>query len=308
MQVTYTCPCGHRMTISEFAIGMTLTCPVCGREEEVSASNVKPVRGDEPKPTPVSPPPSERPAPQPDHEAMQCARCGRMFKGSWDRHPSPIGTVCNVCRSFVVNQNVEIGVDGYVAPVESIRIDPVEEARQVFEEESDEEAPWWERYRPDPQMMQRIAIGAGVTVILLTIYYWITDSGMPTPEEFEQLKRAQETGEGPELGKWAETLIRAPFRYISTVLGLYIFLYLGKRLPQDSVIANIIGIAPIALVVMIISLFPCIGWLLIFLVVFVSFGFETSDIINLPIAFVLAGILAWCFETLAVGVAAMILT
>jgi hypothetical protein len=239
---------------------------------------------------------------------MQCARCGKMFKGAWDRHPSPIGTVCNVCRSFVVSQNAETSVDGYVAPIESIRIDPVEEARQVLEEEPDEEASWWERYRPDPEMMQRIAIGAGVAVILLTIYYWITDSGMPTPEELEQLKRAQETGEVSELGKWAETLIRAPFRYISTVLGLYVFLYLGKRLPQDTVIANIIGIAPVALVVMIISLFPCIGWLLIFLVVFVSFGFESSDIINLPIAFVLAGILTWCLEMFAVGLAAMILT
>lgn len=297
------------MTISEFAIGMTMTCPVCGREEELSASKVKPVRGDEGNAVPVSSAPSERPAPpQPDREALQCARCGKMFKGSWDRHPSPIGTVCNVCRSFVVHQNVEIGVDGYVAPVESIRIDPVEEARQAFEEEPDEEAPWWERYRPDPQMMQRIAIGAGITIILLTIYYWITDSRMPTADELEQIKRAQETGEVSELGKWAVVIVRAPFRYLSTVLGLYVFLYLGKRLRQDSVVANIIDIAPVALVVMIISMFPCIGWLLIFLVVFVSFGFESSDIINLPIAFVLAGILTWCLETLALGLAAMILT
>ena len=311
MDLLVTCKCGHRMTVSEYAAGMTAPCPKCGEPLTVSPENAKPIAHES-----VSPTPRSVPAPLSGESDIQytplqtsslknnCARCGREFRGDWDRHQSAAGLVCNICWNLV-QQTQDLQSTGYVAPVDSMKLDPVldPQPQQPVEVEEVEKS-WREKYWPDEAMMRRIAIGGAVAFGLYTLYLFISGAWMVEPAP-EDLKNATTIAEGaplPELPMWAAamtTVLSMASTFISTLAGIYIFLMIGRRLPDTNVLANLVRILPAAAVIALLyfaaSVLPFAGIAvtLIFVpaVIFVSFGFEAQDIINFPLAMLLAGIL-----------------
>lgn len=111
MDLLVTCKCGHQMTVSEYAAGMTAPCPKCGQPLTVSSENAKPITRDS-----VST--ASRPAfaqgvrsssvePEIHYTPLQtsslknsCARCGREFRGDWDRHQSSMGLAATSARTL----------------------------------------------------------------------------------------------------------------------------------------------------------------------------------------------------------------
>ncbi|MBM3289146.1 MAG: hypothetical protein FJY92_03255, partial [Candidatus Hydrogenedentes bacterium] len=94
MDLVVTCTCGHQMTVSEYAAGMTAPCPACKKPLTVSPENSRPASAAQ-----AIPPPHAPVAPSADMQGQtytplrtsslktHCARCGREFRGDWDRHP-----------------------------------------------------------------------------------------------------------------------------------------------------------------------------------------------------------------------------
>lgn len=313
MDLLVTCTCGHRMTVSEFAAGMTAPCPACGKPLTVSPANATPVeRRPAPPPAPAITPSvgASDIAYTPLRTASlksHCARCGREFRGDWDRHPSAAGLVCNICNNFVASSAIATQSSGYVAPVDSMKLDPVLDPVPAAPIEVEVvEKDWREKYMPDNAMMQRIAVGAAVAFGLYTV--WLLISGAwevpPAPEDIEAAAAVATAAELPKLPLWAGiamTVLSGCSGFVSTCAGIYIFLMLGNRLPEDSFLANIIRILPAAVLITALgmgaSMFSAsiIGVVIaIFFVapiVFVFFGFEAQDIINYPLAMFLAGVL-----------------
>ncbi len=314
MDLLVTCKCGHQMTVSEYAAGMTAPCPKCGQPLTVSSENAKPITRDS-----VST--ASRPAfaqgvrsssvePEIHYTPLQtsslknsCARCGREFRGDWDRHQSSMGLVCNICKNLV-QQNQDLQPTGYIAPVDSMKLDPVLDPQPQQPVEVEEvEKTWREKYWPDEAMMRRIAIGGAVAFGLYTVYLMISGAWVvgPSPEDLE----ATTVAEGaplPELPMWAAVVMTAlstASTFVSTLAGIYIFLMIGRRLPDTNVFACLLQILPAAAVITLLyfaaSVIPFAGIAVTFIfvpaVIFISFGFEAQDIINFPLAMVLAGIL-----------------
>ena len=315
MDLLVTCKCGHQMTVSEYAAGMTAPCPKCGQPLTVSPENARPI-------TRESTSPANRPAstqgqgalssagPEFQYTPMQttslknnCARCGREFRGDWDRHQSTAGLVCNICWNLV-QQKQDLQSSGFVAPVDSMKLDPVidPQPQQPVEVEEVEKS-WREKYWPDEAMMRRIAIGGAVAFGLYTVYLMISGAWVvgPAPEDLEPAAIA-EGAPLPDLPIWAAvvmTALSATSTFVSTLAGVYIFLMIGRKLPDANALANLIHILPATAVITLLyfaaSVLPFAGIAVTFIfvpaVIFISFGFEAQDIINFPLAMVLAGIL-----------------
>ncbi|NUM52449.1 MAG: hypothetical protein HUU46_02285 [Candidatus Hydrogenedentes bacterium] len=305
--------------MSEYAAGMTAPCPKCGQPLTVSPQNSKPVAR-----TPAAPidqagaaqPNAQVGAPEPGlhYTPLQtaslkthCARCGREFRGDWDRHPTASGLVCNICRNFVASSAQALQSTGYVAPVDVMKLDPVYDPRPQEPVEVEEvEKSWREKYMPDQAMMQRIAIGAAVAFGLYTV--WIIISGAwvvgPSPDELEQAAVIAETADVPKLPMWAGvamTVLSTCSLAVSTFIGIYIFLTLSHRLPESTFLANAVQLLPATAIITVVFFSvsvlagPILGTILLLLVIppliFINFGFESQDIINFPLGIFLGGVL-----------------
>lgn len=316
MDLLVTCTCGHQMTVSEYAAGMTAPCPKCGQPLTVSPQNSKPITRESVSPTTRAVSSQGQGASPSGGQGIQytplqtsslknnCARCGREFRGDWDRHQSATGLVCNICWNLV-QQTQNLQSTGYVAPVDSMKLDPVIDPQpQELPEVEEVEKSWREKYWPDEAMMRRIAIGGAVAFGLYTVYLIISGAWAvgPAPEDLENATTIAEGDSLPELPMWAAvmmTVLSASSTFISTLAGIYIFLMIGRRLPDTNAVANLIQILPAAAVITLLyfaaSVIPFAGIAVTFIfvpaVIFVSFGFEAQDIINFPVAMVLAGIL-----------------
>ncbi|MCC6798205.1 MAG: hypothetical protein IT366_24040 [Candidatus Hydrogenedentes bacterium] len=299
------------MTVSEYAAGMTAPCPKCGQPLTVSPENAKPIAR-EPKAPQVTPAASpSSPAQDIHYTPLQttslnnnCARCGREFRGDWDRHQSAIGLVCNICKNLV-QQNQDLQSTGYVAPVDSMKLDPVLDPQPQHPVEVEEvEKSWREKYWPDEAMMRRIAIGGAVAFGLYTVYLFISGAWVvgPAPEDLKQTSTFTDRAPLPELPMWAAvamTVLSTASSFLNTLVGIYIFLMIGRRLPDTNVFANLLQILPAAAVITLLyfagSVLPFVGIIVVLVfipaVIFISFGFEAQDIINFPVAMALAGVL-----------------
>ena len=309
------------MTVSEFASGMTAPCPQCGQPLTVSLKNSEPLAG--------GPPPSKNPAPSASPDSTptaaggselvytplrttslktQCVRCGKEFRGDWDRHPSAIGLVCNICRNLVTPGDPSMQTTGYVAPIDLMKLDPVLDPRPSGPVEVEEvEKTWHEKYWPDEATMRRIAIGAATAFILYTVWLLISGAWVvgPAPED---AAATVETGQAPALPAWARIagkILGTCSGFASAFAGLYLFVTLSRRLPESAFPTNALRILPAAAIVTVLYFaasvvpVPFLALLvtIVFVpaVVFVNFGFEAQDIINYPLGMALGGVLHLLF-------------
>lgn len=335
MDLIVTCTCGHQITVSEYAAGMTAPCPQCGQPLTVAPENSKPITR---TPTTSVDRQSATQSAAPGNVSTSefsytplktaslkthCARCGREFRGDWDRHQTPAGLVCNICTNFVASSAQTIQSSGYVAPVDVIKLDPdLDVHPQEAVEVEEVEKSWREKYMPDRAMMQRIAIGGAVAFGLYTL--WLIVSGAwavgPSPEDVENAAAVADAADTPKLPLWAGiaiTVLSTCSLFVSTFTGIYIFLTLSHRLPNDTFLANAIQLLPATAIITAVYFATSVLWLpilsalllliLIPILIFLNFGFEAQDIINFPLGIFLGGALQgiaylliyWMIRTIA---------
>ncbi len=111
------CGCGGRMRAPESALGMQGVCVRCGNTIVVGEQNSFPLL-DMPHPLPPLADIKTMPRAAPAHrdarhtpdsgispsayaapaaKSYACARCGRTFRGAWDRNRSAEGEICHIC-------------------------------------------------------------------------------------------------------------------------------------------------------------------------------------------------------------------
>jgi len=299
---------------------MTAPCPACKNPLTISQSNTTPIEAKRPSAPETN---SELvPPSSPDFVYTplrtlslknNCARCGREFRGDWDRHQSSLGLICNIC-SNLVRQQSNTQSTGYVAPIDSMQLEPqIDPVPYKPVEVEEVELTWREKYIPGEDMMRRVAIGGAVAFTLYTV--WLIISGAwivePAPEDATNavVATAQVTETLPRWAGWLIKILGTVSGFVSTMIGLYIFLMMGRRLPADTPLANVIQLLPVTailsglfLVASILSSLavPFVAVLLIGVlvylilvpaIIFITFGFEAQDIINYPVGMLLGGAL-----------------
>lgn len=308
--IRVSCFCGNEMVMSEFAVGMRTTCPACGKPLTISWRNSRPLDSEEPL---ASVPPGEASEqgsaatlfeggepPAPKAGTHYCARCGRAFRGDWDRHETSDGLLCNICVNLVQPVDPSRPASGYVAPIATIRIDRNEDLVPPPSEVSEKGLTWWERHRPADETMQKIALYSGIAVIVLAAAVFVF-GGNDAPEPGASSVPGEAAAE-PTVTGVAYWIITGITRFFGSFLGLYLFLHWGNRLPNERVVLNLIALAPVVLGVMLLSLIPFGGWIFALILIFTVYGFEWGDLLRLPASGIVARIFEWFLWITLMGI------
>ncbi|MDX9974049.1 MAG: hypothetical protein RBU21_13780 [FCB group bacterium] len=268
------CTCGAETPVSEWAIGAPLRCKTCNRPLEITDKNARLAPDDQPrrpresdmpispegrmhtrreqtKPSPsprsvapAPPPVAKTPfvpsmpeAPPPPPAATNCARCGRVFRGDWDRYRRAEGTLCHVCANLATAKPEEEPEPEPVTPSPpygGIEYKGVLDHPVLPREDDDTPADLAAR---QARIRQWVLVAAVVTLVLIAIVIATDDTPIPEPD-------MSQTGEPvPDLPPWATVavvLTMFVFRSLGLGLALYLILHWKDRLPSDFLPANIV--------------------------------------------------------------------
>lgn len=246
-----TCTCQHEMKVSEFTFGMRGRCPHCHAVLTVSEGNTRPLQSAPPPPVEDDAPEFVA-APEPAASGAGCKRCGRAFRGDWDRYSSPKGTVCHMCANLweaelrkggTIRTELEINVRqglASVAPIEPPRPKPS----------------FSERHR---ERLRHFALAAGICVIVFVLAApWFLPNTEPEPTSTVSSGPQPETEQpafltGPQPETEQPAFLTAFVIAVAIVAGvaqefmpLYLILMWAQKLPNDTVPRNVLAVGMVA--------------------------------------------------------------
>ncbi len=322
VDIRVSCPCGNEMVMSEFAVGMRTTCPKCGKPLNVNWKNSRPLDSEE---APMAVPVSEEAAKgdaslfdegaQPEEPRLgknQCERCGREFRGEWDRHETLQGVLCNICVNLVQQTDPTNPSSGYVAPIDTLRLeqnaDPIP-APTI--ETSEDDRSWLEKNWPSDETMHKVALYSGVAVVVLAALVFLF-SGFGAPEPSPSSGTAVENGTAPTISHTtgvAYFIIQGITSFVGAYIGLYIFLAWANRLPNETLTFNLIALTPVALGIGFLWFIPFTFWFLVLarwmfvaILIFTVYGFEWGDLFRFPASFIMARVLKFFLYVMLMGI------
>lgn len=287
------CRCGGRMRAPEAALGMQGVCVRCGAAIIVGEQNSFPLMDDSSQLPPIAAL-RKRPVAAPPHQdaryvpdagvapgqtahpgriagAYACVRCGRTFRGAWDRNKTPEGEICHICARRMCPE------DGNAAP------SPLDAAPPPT---------IWDFANPQdkqviqPQVIQRDAlsrikdalrlawddwrIGGAILAVTAIIVIGLLQQ-FPVAEHVANFFTVEIDEENPQVSPILEGLfivlifLRPLVQYF---VMLYILLAWCRALPNDTFFKNLIALGWVAVILAVIGAYvgtlPVMGGLLAF--------------------------------------------
>lgn len=286
------------MRVSEYAVGMTAKCPKCGQSLQLSEENATPIverhYARQAPEAEVLPQVAERQERAP--QATRCVRCGRLFRGDWDRHQSDKGILCLICADITGKRKQKAESDTRQVPHGLSPAD--DEAKEA-----------------DPRIRLAVAIASGL-VIVITLYYVLSGEG-PVPP-----------GVGVSIEDVPPPRVQIPagvvytlnffFRILSVFLALYFALRAVDSLPRDTLAVNTLILVPVAAVLYVVPwllwFYPMVGPGLcigahIILTLFIANEFQMgiSGLFHYIVFRILAAILVRAIRMLVYGALGLII-
>jgi hypothetical protein len=234
-----TCECGHKFQVSDGAWGTDVVCGNCGITFRINKNNA---RLQDEAPSPEEAPKKD----SPDH----CARCGRPFRGDWDKVATPEGVICHICANQSREASTgETAFEAVAPPSEPTA--PDAENLDVIDHDADdividEEAPTlgkrFEDFRESRGFRTALWVAA-ISVIFLAIVATFIDTPPPPDETATQTETETVGGLGffrpPQT--WTESqkttvrvvrfVLEAVFLFAPTFAALFLALAFADRLP-----------------------------------------------------------------------------
>lgn len=231
------CPCGHRMKVNVFAVGMKGRCAKCGDDFVVQESNTAPMDA----------------AQEEKENARQteegCVRCGKPFRGEWDTLETPNGKLCYRCSNLATEGVPErLKHAGHKA---DILISPEPEPDPSPTGPKRRSAPF--EFDPQSPGFKRVLFAMAFGLIAITLYAFVTDDYTPPGERVSRAR--QMTNPGGAIAAEAPGFVtplligwQIAAAILSTFLALYFLLMNTGRLPHDIFWKDVSYIAVIVLV------------------------------------------------------------
>lgn len=233
----------------------------------------------------------------------RCARCGRPFRGEWDRFQGNEGAVCNICANLAAEQDPAV-------PRPSI---PTPQPHKAFrnpgwsalEAEPSKELSPEDKRRRNAQMIGLAAIA----LITITVYVlWPAGEGAPgrgvEPEAAEAAAR--------ELSRGVDYLlrgIRLVLGIATKALALYLALMAVNKLPNETFLKNLAAVLVVAVPLYLIGFIPLAGGFIIMLIiVHVVFDPGLGGLVYFVVFNVLASMLTGAVGKLIYGALGLALT
>ena len=287
------CPkCGALVTVTDDAIQeRAISPPVQAAPPAQSATT----SSSSPGPVPVTPPPAP-PAPQ---GPVVCDRCGKPFRGPWDRLNTTAGVLCNICANYIGSGAKRITEDRAPMPVDTTLLDSKVNLK-----------PDREPSRFD-EIMRKIAIFGGGAVVVLGLFFWLIGEQSNIPDPGPVAVQQEAATEGfPEVTVGAGIVLigmMAVFGIAPQWLALYLVLMWSQRLPNDTFAANALVLLLYAVIINVIGIVPCFGLILIIYILWAHFDLNISELMLYAVVNIIATILMWTVSLFVYAGAARLL-
>lgn len=271
-----------------------------------------------------------RSAAQPAVSRDGCTRCGRAFRGDWDRYHTPQGVLCHICANLPAEAPPQDTMD------ETAGLTPAEQVRQAMPddgpppavsrpEEEEVAQTFFDEHR---ELIRAIVLSAGVGVLLLAIVVGLFGDSSPPAESADpavQAARQNQLAEKLEqtgLGEWMPWILfgtRFVVGYFGELAVLYFTLYWSNALPNDRFVPNLLAVGAVAVGLHIVWSLPIYAFLLvgillgplrIVLVLYFLGGFyhlTLGELITYYLAHLLMFVASWAVTTALLGALGMML-
>ncbi len=275
------CGCGGRMRAPESALGMQGVCVRCGNTIVVGEQNSFPLL-DTPHPLPPLANIRARPQAAPAHQdaryapdsgvspsahadpatkSYACARCGRTFRGAWDRNRSAEGEICHICARRLdaappvpePAQTPPPPLRDFANPQTRHVVPPQAVQRGFAGRMLEPLRPAWEDWRIGGAAL----VGVAVVLILLADRF-------PVAEYIAEFFAAPVDLDSAVIAPWVHwlaftlVLLRPVVQHF---IMLYMLLAWCDALPNDTFVKNLIALGAVAVVLALIGW--CVGMLTI---------------------------------------------
>jgi hypothetical protein len=187
-----------------------------------------------------------------------CARCGRAFRGDWDRNQTQRGVVCDVCARLAtempamppVGEEAEetqeqVSFQGEGVEYEAGAVQGLEPV--MTERVKSTQVPGFARNWPG--LFRGLLWTAAVGILLLAVYFYRADEG-GTPSINEAQRSVVEQGmpdEDPPIPVPVFMWMLVTLNLVAVVASLYLTLDYVNRLPDDRFLANVLIVTPWAI-------------------------------------------------------------
>jgi len=295
---------------------------MCGESFAISASNTISLD---------TPAPSNRPLHAISEGEMAfggprtCARCGRPFRGDWDRYQSAKGLICHVCANLTGAPPGPAPTEAPVEPPPTPLVAPpsyraILEEHKPEEEEDDKELSFSDRFDAFKETRQfRVGLYlAAFSVIGIAIYYSVFHDFTPEP-----VPESATTGETVEHGRMGLALFGPPeeltktegtalaiivislkfvFALLPRFLAILLTLVFAKGMPGSTWWAGVIHITIVAVFTSLISCYIImVGGILAVYVLYEIYDLRLGDIVIYVILNILLSLLMAPLAALVYG-------
>ncbi len=218
--------------------------------------------------------------PRPSSADNRCARCGRVFRGDWDRNLIDSQVYCDICA-----RSVDMLDRGIVVPTQPPEPGPMGKALQPTPWVGKEDEAFRARLKEEDEQRRKIEMAAlaGVAAVCLALV-WLWPSG----EDAGNAASAPLGLVGFGLGHFIGVFLLAG--------AVYLTLATVERLPNETFLANAAVILPVAALAYLANLFPWVGGILCVVVVYTVYDLEVRGILFFFLFYLASEAAHWVVE------------
>ncbi len=302
--------CGNRMRVPEYAMGTKGRCSKCHSVLDVTSENTQPFAS-----SPVRQAAPVAVAPQSLNPAVEgfisndspprvaggaCARCGKPFRGEWDRYETDIGVICHICSRLSSPEGYTV-VQGEV--ITSQPLPP-----QAFHHlpplnESEDDSPKIPAFaKGHPELFRAALWTAAILVMLLGVYVALFSE----PENMAEYSHGGEMANAPEQDLPASVYIIVlgicfAMRLLPVFLSLYLVLHMAKMLPSDDMAMNLASVLVSTIIINVLLMIPIFGFLFVLAYLWMRLDFPFHLIVTYLFLCILSSILAKTLAAFLLG-------
>jgi len=253
--------------------------------------------------------------------AGACARCGRPFRGDWDRFRTSKGTVCYICANLLRSEEGE-----HIAQLEEEKAQPVDPALGQSWDRLEAETARIQAAHNDKKSRNRqmAALAVIFAIVAVAVLLWPASK---TPSEDHARRHAairssaptatpattEAPKEAPQWTRYALIAIRLTGDLIGGIIALYLTLHVCNKLPNETFRKNLLAVGAVGTLFFIIDLavtpFSSLAFIIALIMLLKGiYDFTVLDFLYYILFGMVARVLVWVIVTFATGLLGLAVT
>jgi len=232
-------------------------------------------------------------------KVLRCARCNRPFRGPWDQVDTDEGTLCHICANKI--DNLMPGAAVVSRPQTGEQSEIMREIARLQSWSLPGMEPPPEAVADDAGRRRRqVAILGAVAVLTLTLVLLLPEGAL-FPAGGGEAPR-----ELPQSFAYVIVAINALLHVATYAIAIYYTLVVTQRLPNETLLANVLAVSIVAVLVYVVNFIPFCGYILGIIVIFRFYDLSLFHLIVLGVFGYLAEMCTMALGQLIFGIMGML--